>query len=194
MVRRSDTRRKMVATAASLFQRQGYAATGWRQVVAESDTPWGSQSHHFPGGKEELAVEALTAAGADYERLVRQAFVDRHPADAIRLWTDLAGQVLEATDWADGCPIATVTLERAHEGGAIGGTCHHVFESWRRAIVEGLAAVEVDPARAQRLATLLLASIEGGLLLARAARSRRPLDDLGHELGDLLDTEIPRTA
>ena len=35
---RTGTRSKMIATASTLLQRQGYAATGWRQVVNESET------------------------------------------------------------------------------------------------------------------------------------------------------------
>lgn len=184
----------MVSTAAKLFQRQGFAATGWRQVVAESDTPWGSQSHHFPGGKEQLAIDALTAAGDDYERLVRRAFSEGHPADAIRLWTDLAAQVLEATGWSEGCPVATVALERAHQGGPIGDTCHRAFSAWHAAIAAGLVGAGAAPDRAEPLATLILASIEGGLLLARTGRSRQPLETLGEELATLIETEIPRAG
>ncbi|HEY4854618.1 MAG TPA: TetR/AcrR family transcriptional regulator, partial [Streptosporangiaceae bacterium] len=68
MPRTTDTRQRMVCSAARLLRRQGYAATGWRQVVADSATPWGSQAHHFPGGKEQLAAEAITLSGASYER------------------------------------------------------------------------------------------------------------------------------
>ena len=65
----------MVRSAARLFRRQGYAATGWRQVIADGDAPWGSQAHHFPGGKEQLARDALAIAATDYESLLRTALV-----------------------------------------------------------------------------------------------------------------------
>ncbi len=184
----------MIDTAATLFQRQGYAATGWRQVVAESDTPWGSQAHHFPGGKEQLAAAALAHAGAGYERLVRQAFAREHPADAIRSWASLAGQVLAGTGWSDGCPVATVTLERAHESDAIGDVCHTVLASWQAAIADGLIAAGCENERAGRLATLALASIEGALVLARSERSPRPLDVIGDELAELFETAVPRSV
>ena len=192
MARRTDTRDKMVSTAATLFQRQGMAATGWRQIVAESGTPWGSQSHHFPGGKEELAVAALTRAGADYERLVRHTFGRQHPADAVRTWVDVAGGVLEATGWTDGCPVATVALERAHDGGPIGETCRSVLASWRDAIAVGLVEAGADTEQSARVATLVLASIEGALLLARTERDRRPLVDVGEQLAAMLEATLPR--
>ncbi len=190
MARRTDTRKKMIKTAAALLQRQGYAATGWRQVVAESDTPWGSQSHHFPGGKEELAIEAVAKSGADYERLVHSAFESGDPAGAVKTWTELASQVLEATDWSDGCPIATVVLEQAHESAAIGDACATVFATWGTAIASGLVGVGVEDDRAETLATVVLASIEGALILARAERDRRPLIVIGDELATRLTAEV----
>src|SRR4051794_28489646 len=114
MPRQSDTRHRMERTAAQLLRRQGYAATTWRQVVAESGTPWGSQAHFFPDGKQQLVVAAVGAAGRSYERLLRAALADGHPAEAIRLWTQVAADQLEASGWADGCPVATVALETAH--------------------------------------------------------------------------------
>ncbi len=182
----------MIRTAASLFQRQGYAATGWRQVIAESDTPWGSQSHHFPGGKEELAVEALTRSGSAYEGLVRQAFDGAHPADAIRAWASIAAEVLEASGWADGCPIATVALERSHESEALGTTCATAFAGWRRAIADGIEAAGADRDDAASLATLVLAAVEGALVLARAERDGGPLLTVGDQLAVHLEAQIPR--
>src|SRR5215469_15865224 len=100
MGRRTDSRSRMIRTMATLFRRQGYAATGWRQVVAESGTPWGSQAHHFPGGKAQLAIEALGRAGGSYERLLRAAFADAHPADAVEMWCEVAAAQLAESGWA----------------------------------------------------------------------------------------------
>lgn len=184
----------MVQTAATLFQRQGYAATGWRQVIAESETPWGSQSHHFPDGKQELAIEAIAHSGGAYETLVRQAFADAHPAEAIQLWVGLASHVLEASAWTDGCPIATVALELAHESEDVGKACKSVFLSWRLAMAEGIEAAGAEATRASELATIILASIEGALVLARAERSSQPLRIVGDDLARRLQFELPAAS
>src|SRR5260370_208599 len=60
MPRITDTRPRMIRTAARLMRRQGYAATGWRQLVADSATPWGPQFHHFPRRNEPPTPHALT--------------------------------------------------------------------------------------------------------------------------------------
>jgi AcrR family transcriptional regulator len=188
--RLTDTRPRMVRSAARLLRRQGYAATGWRQVVADSATPWGSQAHHFPGGKEQLASEAIALAGARYEQMLRGALADLHPADAVAAWADLAAAGLEASAWADGCPVATVALETAHASPALAGVCNAVFNSWRAALADAIAARGVDDRAAAELGTFVLAGIEGALLLARAARSPEALHTVGHELSAFLRARL----
>jgi len=194
MPRTTDTRERMVKTAARLFRRQGYAATGWRQVVADGATPWGSQSHHFPGGKEQLATEALAFAGRRYERLIRSGLAGVHPADFVTAWADLAAAELAASGWADGCPVATVALETAHESEPLARVCDAALRSWRDALAEAIAANGATAADARRLATFVIAAIEGGLLLARARRSAEPLLIVGGELRAVLDRACPRAS
>ena len=190
MPRRSDTRQRMVRSAARLLRRQGYAATGWRQVVAESQTPWGSQAYHFPGGKEQLAAEAVALGGARYERLLRDGLSGVHPADFVAGWSQLAAAELEASGWADGCPVATVALETAHRSDALGAACGRALDGWRAALAEAIAARGPTGDEARRLATLVVAAIEGGLVLARATRTTEPLLTVGHELRALLGARL----
>jgi TetR/AcrR family transcriptional repressor of lmrAB and yxaGH operons len=190
MPRVTDTRQRMIRTTARLLRRQGYAATGWRQVVADSGTPWGSQFHHFPGGKQELAAEAVALAGHRYEQLLRTALHASHPAEAVASWVELAAAELEASSWADGCPVATVALETAHTSAVLARACQAALGSWHIALTEAIEAWGIAKADAHRLATLVLAGIEGGLLLARAYRSSEPLRAVGHELTAVLRSRI----
>ena len=65
MPERGETRRRLVETTAQLLQRQGLNGTGVLEVLRESGAPRGSLYFHFPGGKEQLTVEAI-----DYSRSV----------------------------------------------------------------------------------------------------------------------------
>ena len=182
----------MLDTAADLLRRQGYAATGWRQVVAESGTPWGSQSHHFPGGKEQLAAEALQAASERYEALVRAAFAQMHPADAVLAWSKAAAATLEGSDWSDGCPLATVALETAHSSDALSAVCADAFRRWTGAMADAITARGVSRAESKRLATVVLASLEGALMLARSGRDAEPLRVVARETAGMLRARVPR--
>lgn len=193
MPRRTDTRERMIATAADLFRRQGYAATGWRQVVAESSTPWGSQAHHFPGGKEQLAVEAVDRAGEQYERALRSVLATAHPADAVAGWADLAATALEQSGWSTGCPIATIALETAHRSDTLAAASERAFTSWRAVLSRSLTEHGLPPEDAADLALLVLSSIEGALLLSRASRSQQPLRSVGGQLAELLRRRLDTT-
>lgn len=191
MARGSDTRDKMLRTASKLLRRQGYAATGWRQVVAESETPWGSQAHHFPGGKEQLASEAIASTAAGFERGLRKLFDGQHPADAVATWFTGAAKGLERSRWADGCPVATLALETAHLSTVLGATCDTAFASWQTALVDSLLLHGVGEEQAKRLAVLVLSSFEGALIIARASRTTTALIVVGEELSTLLSVKIP---
>ncbi|MDY7104931.1 MAG: TetR/AcrR family transcriptional regulator [Actinomycetota bacterium] len=186
MPRLTDTRRKMLRTTAQLLRRQGYAATSWRQVVAEADAPWGSQSHHFPQGKEQLAAEAVAMAGERYRRLLVEAFAGVSPAEAVARWAEVAARELEASGWADGCPVATVTLETAHTSDRLAEACSAAFTGWRTALADAIERHGGDRAAAEAQATVVLASIEGALLLARADRTPEPLHTVAAQLGAVL--------
>src|SRR5262249_33568007 len=148
--------------------------------------PWGSQAHHFPGGKEQLAAEAIARSGSAYERMLRVALSDLPPADAVAAWAAMAAQQLEESGWCDGCPVATVALEQSAASDALAGACGSAFESWRRALADGLTARGVAEAKAESLATLILAAVEGGLVIARAGRDPQALRTVGAELAGVI--------
>lgn len=180
----------MIQTMATLLRRQGYAATGWRQVIAESGAPWGSQAHHFPGGKQQLAAEAVAVAGSAYQRMLRAALQSSHPADAVLAWAELAASQLEASGWVDGCPVATVALEQAASSGTLAAACAIALTGWRDALTEAIAAHGAATPEAASLATLILAGMEGGLLLSRATHDPRPLRTVGSELATALRARL----
>lgn len=190
MPRVSDSRAKMLRSAAKLFRRQGYAATGWRQVVEDSQTPWGSQAHNFPGGKEQLAVDALSEAGREYAKLLKYALAEHEPSDAVRMWADAAARELERSGWTKGCPIATVALETSAQSEALAEVCHEAFTSWIDEYTQAFIRVGITDG-AEELALTVLAGVEGALLLARAARDGRPLRAVGDQLSALIASKLP---
>src|SRR5579859_6587578 len=108
----SATRERIVETSAELFRRQGYSATGVKQIVTAAQAPFGSLYHFFPGGKEALGAEAVRVSGALYAELI-PAVVDPAPdlVTAVRTFFAAAAEHLRETDYEDACPIATVALE-----------------------------------------------------------------------------------
>ena len=58
-----STRETILTAAAELMRHKGFGAVAMKDVAAASGAPIGSLYHHFPGGKNQIAREALTAAG-----------------------------------------------------------------------------------------------------------------------------------
>ncbi|MDT5403022.1 MAG: TetR/AcrR family transcriptional regulator, lmrAB and yxaGH operons repressor, partial [Mycobacterium sp.] len=79
-----DTRERILLAAAELYRRQGMPATGLKQIAAAANAAFGSIYHHFPGGKEQISEEVISAEGVRYARLVgEQLSAATDPVDGI---------------------------------------------------------------------------------------------------------------
>ncbi|GAA3951398.1 TetR/AcrR family transcriptional regulator [Actinomadura viridis] len=189
----SDTRRRLLEAAAQLFREQGYAATGLKQITSVAGAPWGSLYHFFPGGKEQLGAEAVAHSGARYLKLfdlVYERAGDEAIVQAVHDFFQLSAEALEASRWADGCPIATVALEAAGTSEPLRHACAEVFESWRAAGARRFVLAGVEPARAGELATYVLAALEGAIVLSRARHDTGPLRVTAGIVAGTLRTEL----
>ena len=59
----ASTKERFIETTCQLMEDQGYHATALNQIIEESGAPKGSLYYYFPGGKEELAAEAIQHIG-----------------------------------------------------------------------------------------------------------------------------------
>lgn len=186
----SDSRERMVRSAAVLLRERGYAGTGFRDVIAHSEAPWGSIYHHFPGGKAQLAEEAVRYAGDLVAQLIEHSPPD-DPVTTLRDFVSIWKQGLEASDFRAGCPVVAVATEAPADQPALGEAASHAFASWEQALAATLRRAGVASARARRLATITVAAIEGAIVICRARRTTGPLDDVGKELELVIKDALP---
>jgi AcrR family transcriptional regulator len=180
-----DTRRRMVTTTAKLLRRQGYHATGLNQIVAEAEAPKGSIYFHFPGGKEQLAAEAIAASAAYLDKALLAC--ERATAlESLDQYVAEAANVLQRTNFADGCPIATVVLEASITSAALGEACADAVELLLTRVTGWLERDGFSTDAARERAQLVYAAIEGTLMFAKALKSVEPLTTLRRQLPDLL--------
>lgn len=185
-----DSKVRMIKTTAKLLQRQGYHATGLNQIVAESGSPKGSMYFYFPGGKEQLAAEAIALAGRRITGVLQAHAADTALA-SLDAYLVTVATYLERSDYADGCPIATVALEVGPTSTIVGQACADAFDRSEAEVAAWLERDGAEPGEAARLATIVYAAIEGALLLAKARRSNQPLERLRAALPDLLGQPRP---
>jgi AcrR family transcriptional regulator len=185
------TRQRMVAGAAEMIRRRGLAATSVRDLARHAGVPLGSTYHYFPGGKGQLAAEAVRFAGGVVTRNLGREF-DAGPVPGLRLFLAHWKQVLEASGYLAGCPVLAVAVEAAPEGtfGTALDAAAEVFAEWQAMLTRSLRRQGVASRDARRLATLVIAAVEGAVAMCRAQRSVRPLDDVAAHLEALLEAAV----
>jgi len=169
----------LVRTAMRLFRRQGFASTGLQQIVAESGAPKGSLYHYFPSGKEALGEAAVELAGG----LVREmlaAHAARHaePKAFLRAYCRTMAGWMEESGFQSGCPVATTLLETAPQSPSITAAGARAIDGWIDVIAGVLERAGTARAEARSRAQLVVAAMEGALLLSRVRRSTRPILDV----------------
>ena len=159
--------------AADLFAERGIAATSVDEVLAAAGAGKG-QFYHYFRGRDELAAAAV---GYRCARVV--AGLTR----ALGEVSSLAGLEQALAGFIDGfeqggmpgCPIGTLAAEVAGRNEDARLQAAAGFDAWERLLAEALERMrqrgelraDAEPAA---LATGLLASIEGGMVLSQARR------------------------
>jgi AcrR family transcriptional regulator len=170
------TKERILAASTELFSRQGYTGTGLKAILTASNTPYGSLYHFFPGGKEELGAEAIRVAGATYRRMVEAFYAPgADVVAATQHFFDGAAAMIEETDFADACPIATVALEISSTSEPMRQAAAEAFTSWLTVLDQRFTQAGIAPDRAHELAVELFCAIEGAFLLSRATRRAEPI-------------------
>jgi TetR/AcrR family transcriptional repressor of lmrAB and yxaGH operons len=162
-----------------LFRRQGYASTGLQQIVDESGAPKGSLYHYFPAGKEALGESAVVLAGGMiHETLADLAARHIDPKTFLRAYCKVMAGWMEESGFQSGCPIATTLLETAPRSPGITAAGRRAIDGWIDVLGGVLAKAGMERHEARSRAQLIIAAMEGALILSRVRRSTRPILDV----------------
>lgn len=173
-------RERMVLAAAALLSERGLAGTSFSEVIERSGAPRGSIYHHFPEGKDRLTAEAIALVGNHLLALLRLRD-GATPGQVLHRFLGAWRAVLVGSDCKAGCAIAAVANERL-EHPELGARAAAVFLAWEHELVEALAAAGMPRAKADSAAVLILAAVEGALILCRARSELAPLEAVGEAL------------
>jgi TetR/AcrR family transcriptional repressor of lmrAB and yxaGH operons len=180
--RPDQSRDRLVTAAAVLLRQRGYAATSTTDVLRLGGVTTGSLYHHFPGGKEDLAVAALAYSAdlvyADLEAALTKA---ANTAQALSEWLGRLASALD-NDPRDGCPIAPTALESAYASDRLREAAAAAFERWTIGITRSLVREGRPEAEARSLAIAVLALVEGALLFSRTAGNGEALTAVGGQI------------
>lgn len=166
----------MIRQAALLFRGQGYAATGFREIVEKADTRRGVIYHHFPRGKTELAEEVLVLTDGTVGPAIEMVCANQDPVSAMHAIMAGAKLVMTGGDYPPGCPVAAIALGAGPDDAALLAAARDVFRRWQAPFRDCLHRNGISDPDASNLATLLIAGLEGALVLCRAEGTTEPLD------------------
>ena len=182
----------IVRAAATLFRRNGYAATGINEISELAGAPKGSLYHYFPDGKDQIGEAAVRFAGravvATLEKLEQE---HKTAAAMMQAYCRLLVGWMAKSGFRDGCPISTTLLESAPQSEAIALAGREAFAAWRAVIARALLRDGFSRVEARRLSTLAVSALEGSLILARVESSGEPIEDIAKSLAVVLRKDAP---
>jgi AcrR family transcriptional regulator len=138
----------------------------------------GSQMYHYFPDKNEL-VQAVIDYQAD--TIVNHQGHALRSADGVEAWRNMVITAAQRTQAKGGCPLGSLGSQLAESDPEARALIAAGFDEWSTAISDGLRSLhtdgklpsDIDP---DDLAITLLATLQGGLLLAQVLRSTRPFE------------------
>jgi AcrR family transcriptional regulator len=166
-----------VEEAAALIHERGVAGTTLEDVKVAAGVS-GSQMYHYFPDKNDL-VQAVIDYQAD--TIVNQHRLALGSANGVEAWRDMVITAAKLTKAKGGCPLGSLVGQLAESDPEARALMAAGFDQWAAALGDGLRSLqaegkipsEIDP---DDLATTLLATLEGGSLLAQVLRTTRPFE------------------
>ena len=178
-----DTRSNLIRTACTLFNKQGYNATGISEILRSCEVSIGSLYYHFPGGKQELGVEAIGYAA---DRIV--SHISRSLSSYRRTIDGVCAHLMEKADqWdvlgsANGLLVALVALETYQSNEQIRAACRSVFDRIQKLHVDRLVGEGYSEDEAAQLGSFILSVSEGAIILSVNSGTGAPLRTAARQL------------
>jgi len=186
------SRERILRAASDLFERSGYYGTGLNEIVRKGKAPKGSIYYHFPGGKEQIASEAVLLVSRTLaEQSGRNLAEKRTAAEAVESFVDKLSSFIMESGYRTGGSLAIVASETAATSSELNKSCQEAYQVIRESISDKLQERGLPRSRAEALSTTITAAVEGGIILSRTYHSRKPLQTIAALLGDLVRAADP---
>jgi len=175
MSKGEETRERILARSAQLFNRQGYFGASLTDIMRETGLEKGGIYNHF-SSKEQLALESFDYAYKLVQERTRQALAGKFNAIE-RLLAIVSVFQSEADDppVAGGCPIMNTAIEADDANEVLRDRARAAMDDWRttihRIVNKGIERQEIRPGiDADEVASILIATLEGALMLSNLYR------------------------
>ena len=187
----SNAREQILQTTCDLLEKQGYYGTGLNEIVKKSGAPKGSLYYYFPEGKEQITAEAVLQSGQRTSERIRDGLTaSSNASKAIHDFILLIAENVERSGFAAGSPLTAVAMETATQSERINIACREAYGMLEVAFLEKLLESGFPKTKAEELATFIVASVEGGIILSRVSHTADPLRLVAKQLKMLLSLYV----
>ncbi|PRY67419.1 TetR family transcriptional regulator [Glaciihabitans tibetensis] len=174
------TRQRIIEATGEQILASGIGGTTLDTVRAATLTSKSQLFHYFPGGKAELVREV-----ADWEgrQLLEAQEPEIHDLGSWESWERWRAMLVDyyigRGRWA--CPIGSLATQASMTDPDLASSIAEGMRAWRGLLADGVRRMQrtgtVDgSADSERIATVILAAIQGGLVLSQPERSAWPLE------------------
>ncbi len=193
MTKGEQTRRRIVQAAAPIFNKRGYEGSSLNDLMEATDLKKGGIYRHF-SSKEELAAAAFDYTW-DAAWNARLLHVDEKASAIEKLKQLVANFIEHRSPVPGGCPILNTAIDADDGNAVLRAHVAKALRSWLsrlQTIVEQAkerreTRAAIDP---QTVSTLIVASLEGALMISRIQRNDEALRCVQAHLNRYLDNEV----
>ena len=196
MSRGDDTKQRIVTEAAGLFNQKGFEGGSISALMDATGLEKGGIYRHF-SSKEEIAAEAFDyALNIATEARVRD--LDRFPNSVDKLKLFIANFVERRSSVPGGCPILNTAVDADDGNPVLRDRARNAFRQWlgrlESIVKDGIKAREIRRGVVPRdVATLIVSSLEGALIISRLERDRQALLSIRSFLEAYLERDVRRS-
>jgi TetR/AcrR family transcriptional regulator, transcriptional repressor for nem operon len=196
MSKGDDTRQRIVAEAAAIFNQRGFEGSSMSALMEATGLEKGGIYRHF-SSKEEIAAEAFDYA-LDLATEARIHDLDTFSNSVDKLKLFIANFVERRSSVPGGCPILNTAVDADDGNPVLRDRARNAFRQWlgrlESIVKSGIKAREirrgVDP---RKVATLVVSSLEGALMISRLERDREALLSMRSFLEAYLERDVRRS-
>ena len=191
VVRKGEkTRQRIVSKAAAVFNQHGYSGTSLSELMEETGLEKGGIYRHFES-KEDLAVAAFDYSWSEIKRR-RMEVLDAIPNPLGKLHGMVDSFATKPSAVPGGCAIMNTAVDSDDGNPLLRAHARSALREWldylEELVSQGISQGEIDPkTSATGIASILIATLEGSLMMSRLTNDRAALSVAREHLHNLLD-------
>jgi len=176
-----ETRHHILKESRKLFTRQGFRTTSISEIIIATGVKKGNLYYHFPS-KEELGLAVLIDVRNEFFILLDNSMTGENPIVRILNSCNAILAMMEQNNFVGGCLFGNTALEMTDSNSRFGRIIQEVFSQWKSRVERELRQASAlglfeSPIPANALATAIIATLEGGIMLSRVYKNKNGIED-----------------